>query len=353
MPWSGGGVFSRVHNWVTDKSNSIKVIASRMDAECDNFRQGIEAAFAKNGENAATADLDIGGFKLTNVDDGAEADDAATVGQLQSNTLIWADNSGSADALAGTYSPAVTTLTDGLLLGIRASGANTITNPTFSPNGLTARTIVRINGAALAVGDIAGDQHDLLLRYDLTNTRWNLLNSAGMALGRHTIPILASSMISRSTNGASDGVAETTTNKVMVLTKDFDATTQEFVQFYVPMPKSWNEGTITARFHWTATTGTAAQGVVWGIAGLARSDDDALDTAFGTAVEVTDAYIASNDVHISAETAAVTIGGTPAAQDIVVFQVYRDPADGADTKTGDAKLLAVELFLMYDAGTDS
>ena len=168
--------------------------------------------------------------------------------------------------------------------------------------------------------------------------------------GKQTIPILASAMQRRTTNGAAEGSTETATNKIMVASLDFDQTTAEYAQLTLPMPKSWNESTVTAQFVWTATT---TGSVVWGCQAVAISDDDVLDAAFGTAQTVTDAVTAANDVMISAETSAITIGGTPAEGDIVVFQFYRDAASGSDTLAADAKLLSVKLFITTNAATDA
>lgn len=92
--------------------------------------------------------------------------------------VSWAEAGGTVDAITATYTPAILTLVDGMLLGVRASGANTSTAPTFSPNGLTARTITREGGQALQAGDIFGAGHELLLRYRSSATRWELLNPA-------------------------------------------------------------------------------------------------------------------------------------------------------------------------------
>lgn len=168
--------------------------------------------------------------------------------------------------------------------------------------------------------------------------------------GTHDMPIMAPAMKPRTTAGAAAGSAETATNKVMVETLDFDQATDEFAQFSVPMPKSWNEGTVTAKFIWTATaTGDA----VWGIQAVAISDDDVLDAAFGAAQTVTDSVTAANDLMHSAFTAALTIAGTPAERDLVVFQVYRDADNAADTLAADAKLLGVVLQLTTNAADDS
>lgn len=168
--------------------------------------------------------------------------------------------------------------------------------------------------------------------------------------GKVSYPIAAASMTARTTSGAAAGTSESTTNKVMLTTFDFDASTDEFTQILVPMPKNWDEGTVTAQFYWTASnTGN----VVWGAQGVALSDDDAVDTAFGTAQTVTDGVTAAGDVMISAETSAITIAGSPAAGDLVIFQFYRDADNGSDTCTVDAKLIAVKLFITLDASDEA
>lgn len=173
---------------------------------------------------------------------------------------------------------------------------------------------------------------------------------AGGSGGTFVVPVLAAAMKSRTTAGAAAGSSETATNKIMVESKDFDQSTDEFVQFQIPMPESWNEGTITARFVWTAA---ATGNVVWGIQAVAISDDDAIDATFGAAQTVTDGVTAANDLMISAATSAVTIGGTPAERDFVVFQVYRDADNGSDTLAADAKLLAVRLYFTTNTVGDA
>jgi hypothetical protein len=96
---------------------------------------------------------------------------------IQSQSL-YAAAGGSSDIITSTFTPAVTALVSGLTLYVRAATANTTTTPTFSPNSLTAHTIVKLNNQALAVGDIAGAGHILILQYDATNSVWELVNPA-------------------------------------------------------------------------------------------------------------------------------------------------------------------------------
>lgn len=179
------------------------------------------------------------------------------------------------------------------------------------------------------------------------------LSATARATGKQTIFIPASAMLPRITNGPSLGSLETATNRVNVSTLDFDPTTQEFAQFQIAMPKSWDEGTVTYEVIWYHPTTTVNFGVVWSLAGVALSDGNVLDTAFGTAVLVVDTGGTTNAVYDSPESTAVTIGNTPAENDYVIFQIARVPADGSDTMAVDARLLGVRLFYTTNAGNDA
>lgn len=156
------------------------------------------------------------------------------------------------------------------------------------------------------------------------------------------IYVPASAMFPATTSGcATLAQAESSTNKINYKVLDFDQSSEEYAWFVLPAPSYWDLGTITAEFHWTAASGTGD--VIWGIAGLARSNDDAIDTALGTAVTVTDTLIATGDHHLTADTSAITIGGTPAKDDFLYVRVYRDADAGGDTLNADARLIGVTL----------
>ncbi len=90
---------------------------------------------------------------------------------------------GTVDAITATFEPAFTAaeLEDGTLFLVEAAGANTSTTPSFAPDGLTARTITKNGGQALAAGEIRAAGHKLLLAYDASSTRYELLNPAIVA----------------------------------------------------------------------------------------------------------------------------------------------------------------------------
>jgi len=153
-----------------------------------------------------------------------------------------------------------------------------------------------------------------------------------------------------STGGcATLALVATSANQPDVSSLDFDGVTAEYAQFWVRMPRSWDEGTLTAQFYWSHAATTTNFGVRWGLQGVAISNDDAIAVAYGTAVEVTDTGGTTNDLYVSPATSAITIAGTPAVDDMVAFRVYRDPANGADTMAIDARLHGVAIF--YNTNT--
>lgn len=175
------------------------------------------------------------------------------------------------------------------------------------------------------------------------------LTAAGQ--GKQTIFIPAASMVARTTNGPTPGTVELATNKIMVKSLDFDTTTQQFAQFSVWFPKSWNLGTVTFQPSFSQLT-TAAGGVVFGLAGLAVSTTDDLDAAFGTAVTSTTTAGTLNKEYQGPESAAITIAGTPAADDRIIFQINRTVADASDTLAQNARLHGIRLFFTTNAATD-
>lgn len=176
------------------------------------------------------------------------------------------------------------------------------------------------------------------------------LDATATTIGAQDLFIGSVAMWPRVTGGcASLAQTEIATSLFNIQTLDFDQTTQEFAQMQFVFPRNWNHATITATVYWTAASGSG--GVVWGISGGAYSDSDVMTSALGTAQTVTDTFVAANDVHITSTTSAITLAGTPQDADFIAIQISRNPADGSDTLTADAKLLGIRIVYTLDAGT--
>ena len=173
--------------------------------------------------------------------------------------------------------------------------------------------------------------------------------------GLHTISIPATGMVPRTTAGAAAGTVETTTNKRMLKTLDFDKDTAEYAQVMIAMPKSWDKGAFTARVDWTPADATAGN-VVWAIRAAvidAADATDHLDRGWGTAVSAISAAPGNASQMAAAAIAAVTPAGTAANNAILSVEIYRDAAAGTDTYAADAQMLAIQLFVTISAVTDA
>ena len=78
MAWDGSGQFNRSNGtyngatvWQQDEGAAVDIEADRHDVHDQDLADGIEACLAKNGENAMTGDLDMGGHALTRLQAGS------------------------------------------------------------------------------------------------------------------------------------------------------------------------------------------------------------------------------------------------------------------------------------------
>ena len=170
--------------------------------------------------------------------------------------------------------------------------------------------------------------------------------------GKETIWVPATAMYPNTTSGCADLAQTELSNGPELKSLDFDKSSDEFAQFAVAFPKSWNEGTITFQAFFTANstnTGTTS----WALQGVALADNGDLNTAFGTAVAPTAKAMSgtANDLAVTAESGAVTIAGSPSADEYVFFQISRDVS--ADDLDADAKLLGIKIFFTTDAANDA
>jgi hypothetical protein len=84
MPgWDGAGNFTVTYDFTDDRDTGVKILASRMDQNMTDIMGGIENTLARDGQNAASADIPMGSHKITGLADGTSTNDAVNYGQLQ------------------------------------------------------------------------------------------------------------------------------------------------------------------------------------------------------------------------------------------------------------------------------
>ena len=177
------------------------------------------------------------------------------------------------------------TVPTGTIVG--TSDIQTLTNKTltFADNTLTNVASLNTAQTISAVKTFSADPN--------LATGGNIQVNAADPKRAFYIP--ASAMTTATTNGAASGTYESATNKIIIPVFDFDTTTQEFVAIAIPSPHFWDASTITVQFIWTAASGSG--GVTWAAQGIAFSDDDALDAAYGTEQIIVDTLITALDDH--------------------------------------------------------
>jgi hypothetical protein len=186
------------------------------------------------------------------------------------------------------------------------------------------------------------------------------ISSGGLPVkvaGKESMWIPSSAMKPTAASGcAAHTSVITSANQPDMIVLDFDKDADEFAQFQIAFPKSWDEGTVTYQVYWSGISATT--NVSWTLQGVAISSGGSIDVAYGAAIAVVDATTAAVEIaHVTAESSAVTIAGTPAEGDICYFRIGRDIDGGGtagnDNMAGDARLHGIKLFFNTNAKNDS
>lgn len=151
-------------------------------------------------------------------------------------------------------------------------------------------------------------------------------------------------------DAASDST--TTAGNPLISGPSFSGTADKYAQFSIPFPKRWNASTVQFRVRWTSANATAGA-VVFSLQARAATDDDSIDGSFGTAVNVTDTFLTAKDHHLTTLSAVITIGNSPAKEDMIYFRFARLATNGSDTKTDAVVVEGVEVFMTPDTANDA
>jgi hypothetical protein len=103
--------------------------------------------------------------------------------EIQNASATFCIAGGTVDAITGAFTPAVTALTNGMLLVVECGGANVSTTPTFKADGTAAKTIVRPDGSAMHATDIPSANYRAMFCYDASLDSWMMLNPGSLLNG--------------------------------------------------------------------------------------------------------------------------------------------------------------------------
>lgn len=138
MPFDSNGVFSRVMNWTQDQQDGIAIECGRHDDEDDNFANGFNNCFCRDGRAAATGNFDMGNHKIHNLTAGTASTDAVNKSQIDSITTNMVKTTGN-QTIAGTKTFSAT------ISGSINGNAATVTNGVYTTGNQTIAGVKTFN----------------------------------------------------------------------------------------------------------------------------------------------------------------------------------------------------------------
>lgn len=162
MGWNGSGSVVRTNGtntgtgvWAADAATPVNILSTRHDLHDEDLADAIENTIARDGQNAATANLPMGTFRHTNVGDATAVNQYATAKQVQNGSLVYTGaTGGSANAYTASISPTPSAYATGMRVIIKASFTNSAA-ATLNLNSLGAKNIRKEdNSVDLASGEI-------------------------------------------------------------------------------------------------------------------------------------------------------------------------------------------------------
>lgn len=143
---------------------------------------------------AATVQAAINELDTEKLAKASNLSDVANVATARSNLVVsskaeeqnaattFARNTGTTEALVGAYTPAIATLVDGMTLILEATGGNSSTAVTFTPNNgvITALPVVKRGNNVLSALDIPETGARIILSYRQSSGAWEYLNPAAV-----------------------------------------------------------------------------------------------------------------------------------------------------------------------------
>lgn len=92
MGYDGAGNYTRTRNFSADASAGIKILASAVDEELNDFASAMTLPLLRGGQNSPTADIPMGGYKLTNVGAPASASNYIRASDVIQNIPIYMED---------------------------------------------------------------------------------------------------------------------------------------------------------------------------------------------------------------------------------------------------------------------
>lgn len=183
MGWNGSGQFNRTNGvftgatvWDQSRAAGRTVRSDDHDTHDEDIATGLENTVTRDGQNQPSANLPMGGFRHTNVDDAVARTDYAAAGQIQDQGLshiVPASVGGTGDAITLSPTPAITAYAAGQKWSFVAEATNTGA-VTINVSALGTQDVQKLGSALVAADITTGD----VVEVEYDGTQFQMLSPA-------------------------------------------------------------------------------------------------------------------------------------------------------------------------------
>lgn len=151
MPYNGSGTFTPPSSDFPAVTNTV-ISSTKFNNVINDLATGLTTALTKDGQTTPTANLTMGGYKLTNVGAATAVADAVRLDQVRKGVGMTLASVTGIDTITATGSPTIAALAAGMMLFLTPANTNTGA-ATLNPDGLGAKNLYYAN-AAMSGGEI-------------------------------------------------------------------------------------------------------------------------------------------------------------------------------------------------------
>jgi hypothetical protein len=179
MSFNGNGVF--LINTAGQPVTPGTVISSTaFNALTADLANGLTNTITKDGQTTPSANIPMGGFKITGLGAGTNPNDAVRLAQLQGGAFSYMTVTGT-NTLIGTLIPAISTYTIGAMYSFIVQNTNTAA-VTINIDGVGVKNIYRNGSDPVQAGDLVAGNIAVIL-YDGTEFQLISVGFGGGATG--------------------------------------------------------------------------------------------------------------------------------------------------------------------------
>lgn len=204
MAFNGSGVFSLVAgNPVVTGTVISSTWANNTLSDIAN--NGLTNCLTKDGQQTPTNNIPMGNFRITNLADAVNLQDAVTAKQVQNGGLVTLAAVSGTDTITATTSPGITGYVAGQRFQFVAAGANTTSTVTLNINSLGAKAVTQLGASSMQPGSIQSGAIVTVV-YDGTQFQALGINTGASIVGIARSPRVIQAAASQTMNFTADEV---------------------------------------------------------------------------------------------------------------------------------------------------